>query len=421
MLLKLEDVLCNPNRDLTFNPYNENKIAELMFSIEKRAFGITWSLGSHRSPREIRTGLRSAPCRGCAALWGYGGEFIVKELDDDKMLRMMDLENSKEYGYSILSLLEVVKAVVNALAEGRIPPFKLVHSKEDNIRYAPSFIPGKKPSSGNLPLDKPYTVLDIAKHLGTKYLESNPGTSTGKGASRKIRVALDTLWLLETKDLTIASVKDQNIDQLYKITSDIKRRKNERNKAQAETTAEATKLHAELAKADADRRAAEEKERLKQVELQRKQAEAKKRQDEETAERLSVEFKRRTEDAEKRALHFAEKRAILDAKIKENEERVQLSREQDKELPVRHAASTCLTKLKTIVSERNALREELRTLGLKALTQSERENIRQALLAAATWFEEQSVAFRPALQTDVLKEAREKEAAKHKRGASKLT
>ena len=410
MLLKLEDVLPNRNRDLQFNPYSETKIAELMSSIKQTDFWggvVVRPSPEHPGKYEQAYGAhRVEAARRCGVT---EGEFIVKELDDDKMLRMMDLENSKEYGYSILSLLEVVKAVVGALAEGRIPPFKTEEkTNKQYLRYAPSFTPGK-PSDPNLGAH-PYTALDVATRLGLKYLKKK-----GEEVDKKIMVALDTLWLLETKDLTIASVKDQNIDQLYKITSDIKRRKNERKKAQAETTAEATKLHAELAKADADRRAAEEKEQLKQVELQRKQAEAKRQQDEETAERLSAEFKRRKEDAEKRAAHFAVKRAILDKQIEENNERAQASREQDKDLPIRHAASTCLNKLKTIVSERNALREELRSLSRKDLTQAERENIRQALLAAGEWFTEQAIAFRPAVHVDVLKDARDKEAAKHKR------
>ena len=412
MKIALKDVLPNPNRDLTFNPYNENKIAELMDSIRETDFWdnvvcrksptqagkYEMAYGHHRVEAARRSGITEA-------------SFIVKSLNDDKMLRMMDLENSKEYGYSILSLLEVVKAVVNALAEGRIPPFEIVaDTRKDSIRFAPSFIPGKVPDD-NLS-SRPYTVLDVAKRLGPKYTRTY---GENEEADKKVRVALDTLALLETEDLTIASVKDQNIDQLYKITSDKKRWKTAKIKVQKETTAEATKLHDKKAKEDADRREVEEKERLKQVELQRIQAEARRLEDEEKVEQLSEEFKRRAKDAEKRAEHFAAKRAVLDKQIEENEERAQQAKIQDKDLPVRHAASTCLTKLKTIVSERNALREELRTLGLKPLTQSERENIRQALLAAATWFEEQSVAFRPALQTDVLKEAREKEAAKHKR------
>ena len=38
MKVALKDVLPNPNRDLTFNPYNENKIAELVASIQETDF-----------------------------------------------------------------------------------------------------------------------------------------------------------------------------------------------------------------------------------------------------------------------------------------------------------------------------------------------------------------------------------------------
>ena len=85
-------------------------------------------------------------------------------------------------------------------------------------------------------------------------------------------------------------------------------------------------------------------------------------------------------------------------------------------MSTRYAATTCIGKLATIVSERNSFREDLKSLSRdKALTQAERERIRQGLLAAGEWYTEQSIQFRPVVTVDVLKEARNKEAAKQKR------
>lgn len=130
MKIKLSDLKPNPNRDLQFNPYNEEKITALINSINETGFwtnvivrrspdgkGYEQAYGHHRVEAARRTGITEA-------------DFVVQELDENMMLKMMELENQEDYRYNILSMLESVKAVVRALAEGRIAPFYAVETGE---------------------------------------------------------------------------------------------------------------------------------------------------------------------------------------------------------------------------------------------------------------------------------------------------
>ncbi len=151
-----------------------------------------------------------------------------------------------------LSLLESVKAVVNALAAGRIAPFRsaqdaptgvtkhrdkwkaqgFINGKKTYlgvydtpeeaaeayrnasggteatgtgaIRYAPSFAPAKFGSvvDSSKGSEHTYDVVDISKFLGRTMKN---GTSVG--ADPNVRAALDALYLLEVKAITTLAPK----------------------------------------------------------------------------------------------------------------------------------------------------------------------------------------------------------------------
>ena len=95
--IKLSDVKPNPNRDLAFNPYNEEKIAALMASIGETGFwtnvivreqgnSYEQAYGHHRIESARRCGITEA-------------DFVVRELDENMMLKMMELENQEDYRY----------------------------------------------------------------------------------------------------------------------------------------------------------------------------------------------------------------------------------------------------------------------------------------------------------------------------------
>ena len=148
MILKLKDILPNPYRDTVANPLIEEKIMELVGSINLTGF---WdnvvvrknvdgkyecAYGHHRVAAAIRAGLTEA-------------DFIVKKLDDATMIQIMDNENRETYGSTTASIMESVKAIVKALATGDIPAFEISEkTKKETIRYAPSFVPGVSSTLG---------------------------------------------------------------------------------------------------------------------------------------------------------------------------------------------------------------------------------------------------------------------------------
>src|ERR1039458_6702137 len=166
MKLKFKDILPNPNRDLASNPLDPVKTDELVASINATGF---WdnvvirmnkagkpemAYGHHRLAAAIKAGLTEA-------------DFIVKDFDDELMIKVMDNENREAYGTSPLSLIESVRAVVKGLAEGRVKPFVLAKDvRKDAVRYAPSFVPGKDKDVIGSSNQVPYTALEVARFLG---------------------------------------------------------------------------------------------------------------------------------------------------------------------------------------------------------------------------------------------------------------
>ena len=278
--IKLSEIKPNPNRDLKFNPFNEEKIVALMASIGETGFwtnvivrkspdgkGYEQAYGHHRIESARRSGITEA-------------EFVVQNLDENMMLKMMELENQEDYRYCPLSLLESCKAVVNALAAGRIAPF--VHADSTGrentataaVRYAPSFAPANtnvRPlKAGGLP----YTVVDVAKFLGRE-------RKHGKGvdADGQTRAAIDALYLLEVKAISTAQIKDMNWAQLGKFVADIKARRERVIIRETKTKAEITKINAESQRIQAEHKAEEKRLDDEHKALVKKMAEAKREEE----------------------------------------------------------------------------------------------------------------------------------------------
>lgn len=167
MKLKLKEILPNPYRDLTRNPLKPEKLKELEASINDTGF---WdnvvvrknkegkyelAYGHHRLEAAIRSGITEA-------------DFIVKVLDDAKMLKVMDNENRETYGADLMSVMESVEGVVRALGAGKIPAFEHAeNAKKSQLCYAPSFIPGKLlASTVSVDANFFYTMADVARFLG---------------------------------------------------------------------------------------------------------------------------------------------------------------------------------------------------------------------------------------------------------------
>jgi hypothetical protein len=194
MKLQLKEILDNPFRDLIANPLKKEKLKELENSIHDTGF---WDNVMVRKNSEGKYELAYGHHRKQAAInAGFiEADFIVKELSDTLMLQIMDNENRETYGTDLLSIMESVCAVVKALGSGRIEPFvQSTKVRSDLIRYAPSFILGKTPSSpesGDHTLF-PYTAIDVARFLGRTRKE-------GAEVTEVVNAAFDVLELQEEK------------------------------------------------------------------------------------------------------------------------------------------------------------------------------------------------------------------------------
>ena len=141
MKVALKDVHPNPFRDTNNYPIKPQKILQLKASIQSTEFwenvvarkrvdgGIEIAYGHHRL-----TALREMYSPETEFNW------IVKDLDDADMIKIMAMENMEEWGHDASIELETVRAVVLAYAEGKIglsSPSK--DTPHHHLRYAPGF------------------------------------------------------------------------------------------------------------------------------------------------------------------------------------------------------------------------------------------------------------------------------------------
>jgi hypothetical protein len=412
MKISLKDILPNPHRDLKFNPLNEAKVAELVNSItdtgfwdnvvvrKNKAAKYELAYGHHRVEAAKRAGLESA-------------DFIVKNLDDAKMLQIMARENREVYKSNIVSLLENVRAVVFALAEGRIPPFEVDPKTNGSvIRCAPSFIPGTSDASKS---SHRYTVANIGKFLGyTK--QSRSGESTT--ASNAVQAALGVLHLQEIGRLENTRIEDMTIAELLEFVRGTLKRVMEQRVQNAQTRQEQNKVVAEKLAFEEEGKSRMKELQTQREKVKREEEEAQARKDEQEARQLAERRRQLEEDEKQEQKKLKQERPKFDAKMRKIAADAEEKAEKQRKLTlVSQHVDAVLFKLQTIPSERNAFRDELKNLLRLDLDVNQRELVRQGLEAAGTWYSEQAINFLPASprKTDVLAEAHKKEEMARKR------
>jgi hypothetical protein len=460
--IKLSDIRPNPNRDLKFNPYNEEKIATLMASINSTGYwtntivrpapdgkGYELAYGHHRLESAKRCGIKEA-------------EFVVRDLDENLLLKMMENENSEDYRYCPLSLLESVKAVVNALAAGRIAPFYRVEdgtlppegdperykgaSKNGNvwratvwtdgepshlgnfttqeeaaiayrktikgtflytspnseIRYAPSFVPKGlvcKKTDVDFSHTVPYAAMDIARFLGRAKKADNQ-------ADGQTRAALDALYLLEVKAITTAMIKEMNWSQLGKFVADIKAKRESVILRETKTKKQLEEIRLENLRLQAEQKtkekAAEEKRRSLVTQLAEAETERKTKE-------VKIALKKQVETQEKITEVFKEKKRILEKKVEQVKQQASDAKQEDTYLPIRKESERIVHLL-----ERRDEEEVVKALAHKDIKPAERERLRQAAIAKGTWYLDWvAQQFLPPLSTkNNMAEYRRREAAK---------
>lgn len=192
MKVKLKDVHPNPFRNMERYPIHKQKILQLKNSIQSTDFwdnivarkreggGIEIAYGHHRlaALNELYSGTKEF-------------NWIVRDLDDDEMLKIMAHENLDEWGHDSAIERETIRAVVEAYGRGQISLGKPPKSTNQNaLRYAPRFCMEKHGvATRSLSLSErrvnPYTADTINAFLG------------GTMSANTIKFTLQALCLVE--------------------------------------------------------------------------------------------------------------------------------------------------------------------------------------------------------------------------------
>lgn len=291
MKIKLSDISPNPFRHIERYPIREDKIEALRESIRTTEFwdnvvarvtdgGAEIAYGHHRLEALRRE---------------YGPDheidLIVRELDDELMLKIMANENMEQWGNVAAIEHETLRSVVQAYAEGKIqlsPPAS--KGRESYRRNAPSFV------QGDVAADRehmPYTAQTVADFLG--WTES-PG---GK-AQRRVNDGLSALELIESGALDekafagLTSYQAAAVVQQARKAARVAEAKAKRQRELAEKQAKAAeKARKQAEKAAVDRQKAAEQAAQAKDDAGRRKAE----QDEQDARRKEAAARKAEREA----------------------------------------------------------------------------------------------------------------------------
>jgi hypothetical protein len=363
-MVPLSKIKDNPWRDKKRNPIDLDKVEQIAESIvstkefwigvygRKVAGGfVELAFGHHRADaaKTVDTGdvIEAAKSAGLKAI-----PVALRDFTDGEMLMRMTRENLRG---ELPVVLEAVSAAVRALGEGKIEiPTPDPKTNSSVIRYAPSFVPGHKPSVST-ELTHPYTATTLAIFLGGIYTAPGGRKEGQVQASNSVVAALGILEL-EEKKITGFSDKVYNgksIREIIPMVSDIKERtikvQERRGKTQAELNELREKQLAAQAKAKADEKEAEEKHKA----LLKKEADARREENNRKADELAA--KRKEADERAKAKEELNKQRVkeLDEKIAQKKAWEAQQTIQDEYKPIRRDVEAFISKYEMRISERN--------------------------------------------------------------------
>jgi flagellar biosynthesis GTPase FlhF len=288
--LALSSLRANPFRDLATFPLREKRVAGLVESINAEGFWEGVLARPVRRGYEIAFGHHRVEAARKALGEHARVPIIVRDIDNEQMLRLMLRENSSENGRDFWSgFVEPVRAAVLGFRDGTVKA--LVKQGEASRPDMHRDAAGKHPfqiSRGPQSATVPYNAWSISSTLNN--LEEKGGVPKG------VHLALEVLALLDEGHVSVRAIEGFAFEDVRKMVT--------------EKRAQVRKRHAEIEA----RREAEEKRLAQEEEKHKRQAEA-------DAERQKKEAK----DAEERkrvAEEAARLRAIEDARLRrEREER----------------------------------------------------------------------------------------------------
>src|ERR1017187_7327456 len=186
-MIPLSKIKDNPHRDKKRNPIDKDKVESLVESIGTTGFWkgiygrqagefVEIAFGHNRVDAARATGLKEIPVE-------------IEKLTDSDMLMRMTRENLRG---ELVVALEAVSAAVKAYGAGTVQ-FESVSkdTRKDNLRYAPSYVPGKQPVEPSS--TRPYSADTLARFLGGVYVLPD------KHAQPSVRAALGVLEMEERK------------------------------------------------------------------------------------------------------------------------------------------------------------------------------------------------------------------------------
>lgn len=207
MKVKLKNVGANPFRDMETYPCKQDKLEALKRSIEDTDF---WE---NIVAREVKGGIEIAyghhRLTALRAVYPATKEFnfIIRDLSDTEMAKIMAAENMEEWGSDADVEQETVRAIVKGYADGRIKLGNLpAKTAKTSIRYAPSFSMTDGPEA---PSNHPYTTAMLVEFLGWN--------------EYRVTTALKALALIESGKVKAETYKGLSAEQAAVTTSLVKR------------------------------------------------------------------------------------------------------------------------------------------------------------------------------------------------------
>jgi DNA repair exonuclease SbcCD ATPase subunit len=319
------------------------------------------------------------------------------------MLMRMARENMRG---ELPVMLEAVSAAVQALGEGKIALEEISpKTRKDAIRYAPSFVSGGACVTPGV--THAYTAENLAKFLGSVYYKKASGTAQNSVVAALAILEAEELKLegfdlsnLRKEERIVPRVegiaynpaekeetKYKPVKEIIKFLADVKRThivvQERRGKTLAELSELREKQLAAQKKAKEDAKKAEEDHKA----LVQKLADAERDENNRKADALAAKLKESDIRAKDKEALNKTRMKELEAQLAEKKSWESEQRIQDEYAPIRRDVEAMISKFEMMVSERNPLREAVKSLASnKKVKPQDLVRLRTAAVAIADWF-----------------------------------
>jgi len=236
-MFAIKDIQPNPFRNIDHYPINKEKVKALRESLRSTGFWDNVIARLRNGKPEIAYGHHRLAAMKEEFSPTHKVDLIIKDLDDQTMIRIMANENMEEWKHAAETIMETVRTVVNAYADGLIElPAVGQKTSQNQLRYAPSFIMGDAPDAiGRMGTPRPYTAESLASFLEWREPNGRP--------RQKLVDAMMALELIEEEILEDNDFADLTIFQARAVVEQARASLRRR-----ETTAQVHEKQAEAAK-----------------------------------------------------------------------------------------------------------------------------------------------------------------------------